>query len=180
MTELCLTRPVSISWTHYNNIEIFLDCQHFNFVFEGIQSCAKNVACGLSCISIQPSVVYLVLVTLISHGLRCGTDFFDSELTYRGITRLCMHWYVHMDKHNGNPDLVCENKNSRMSSNGRFLGPGLIQSTKAIIDQYRFSTVSIISVPYHAKWRFYFFIAKHSNLIICNSRNSSFLATRNC
>ena len=35
----------------------------------------------LSHISNRPRVAYLVLVTLISHGKWCGTDFSDSELT---------------------------------------------------------------------------------------------------
>ena len=34
----------------------------------------QNVACGLSHIRDRPRVAYLVLVTVTSHGKRCGTD----------------------------------------------------------------------------------------------------------
>ena len=59
------------------------------FVFEGIQSCAKNVishkqpvACGLSRIS----YAYLTWVAM--------WDRFFQQRAYIGITRSCMRWYV--------------------------------------------------------------------------------------
>ena len=65
----------------------------------------------LSHISNRPRVAYLVLVTLISHGWRCGTDFSDSELRDHSISYalVCEKELSHMGNNNGNPDLVFEN-----------------------------------------------------------------------
>ena len=48
-----------------STLKFFLTVNNSTFVFEGIQSCAINVACGLSRMSNRSRVAYLVLVT---HG----------------------------------------------------------------------------------------------------------------
>ena len=53
--------------------------QQFNFRFRSKEY--SHAPKMLSHISNRPRVAYLVLVTLISHGQRCGTDFSNSELT---------------------------------------------------------------------------------------------------
>ena len=44
----------------------------------------------LSHISNRPRVAYLVLVTLISRGMRCGTEFSDSKLTLGSLDLVCV------------------------------------------------------------------------------------------
>ena len=70
-----------------------LKFQHSTFIFEGIQSCAKNVVCGLSRISNRRRVAYLLLVTLLFDiGSDVGQIF--QQRANIGITRSCMRWYV--------------------------------------------------------------------------------------
>ena len=73
----------------------FLTVNNSTFVFEGIQSCAKNVVCGLSRISDRPcglsriSYAYLTWVAM--------WDRFFRQRANIGVTRSCMRWYVRKD-----------------------------------------------------------------------------------
>ena len=73
-----------------SSLTFFLTVNNSTFVFEGIQSCAKNVACVLSHISIRPRVAYLVLVSLVTWVAMW--DRFFRQRANTGTTRSCMRW----------------------------------------------------------------------------------------
>ena len=60
--QVCLPTLIVVS-----TLKMFLNAST-SFIFEIIQSCAKNVACRLSRVSNWPRVAYFVLVMLISNG----------------------------------------------------------------------------------------------------------------
>ena len=71
-----------------NCIDIFLTVNNSTFVFEGIQSCVKNVACELSCISSLSRISYTYLTWVAT------LDRFFRQRAIIRISRSCMHWYV--------------------------------------------------------------------------------------
>ena len=129
----------------------------------------RNVVCGLSCISNRLCVAYLVLVMLILHGKRCGTDFFRQWANI-GITRFYMRWYrrkiesiIGVQWGQKNPNLMahCSSEKQGLPSFPLNGGPkgldfsGTTEHQWSILFSYtnsRLATVSYGTVQYNICW----------------------------